>query len=98
MVVLSAPPMAAAALATVVLSMFTQGSRFDIMMSAVRAWRFIARCGSLAPQASATRDQSLRAARSLAMALKKSHATGMTKTICLQAASMSRPAALIAFR
>ena len=64
----SAPPTAAAKQATVVRSMFTQGSRLLIIRQAVTAFSFIARAGSVAPQASATRAHILRAARSLPMA------------------------------
>lgn len=65
-VTLSAPPTPAARVATVVRSMFTQGSRRVIITDEVTAcWRCAPASG--APQASATRAQSRRAARSLAI-------------------------------
>ena len=63
----SAPPTPAAKPATVVRSMFTQGSRRVIIADEVTAcWRCPAAAGD-APHASATRAHSRRAARSLAM-------------------------------
>lgn len=65
-VTLSAPPTPAASVATVVRSMFTHGSRRVIITVEVTAcWRWAP--ASRAPQTSATRAHSRRAARSLAI-------------------------------
>ncbi len=71
-VIASAPPNAAPAQATVVRSMFTHGSRLAIMRSEVVAVRCIFSAAVPAPQASATRLTSRRAARSLAMVRNRS--------------------------
>ena len=63
----SAPPVAAPKQARVVRSMFTQGSRRVIIDADVTACWACPRAASGTPDSSVTRDQSRRAARSLAM-------------------------------
>ena len=96
-VIASAPPTAAAKQATVVRSMFTHGSRRVIIAAEVTAcWR-CPRAGS-ASLSAATRPQTRRAARSLAIEANWSALTANRNSTASSAASTSRPASVSARR
>ena len=95
---LSAPPTPAAKQEQVARNWLTQMSRLLIDRDAVAAPSAMTPASSLAPQASATRAQSRRAARSLAITWKTSVPTESVKPICRHAASMLIPAPVITRR
>ncbi len=78
---LSAPATEAAKVATVPRNMFTQGSRRACILADVTADSRIDRAMSASPQASATRPQSRRKARNLAIDIKKSVSTATVNSI-----------------
>jgi hypothetical protein len=89
----SAPPTPAAKQATVVRSMFTHGSRALIIADEVTAcWRCAPASGT--PLACATRAQSRRAARSLAMLANWSAPMAYRNSSCAKASGTLSPAAV----
>ena len=92
-VAISGNPNAAPAQATVVRSMFTHGSRLAIMRSEVDAVSCSFSTADPAPQVSATRAISLRAARSLAMVTNRSASAVSPKAIWSNAIRGLSPAA-----
>jgi hypothetical protein len=93
----SAPPTPAANAASVVRSMFTQGSRCDIIGMEVTAWT-VAAPASGAPTTSATRAQSWRAARSFAMVMNWSSSAAKRKLIWRNASDVGTPPSVNARR
>ncbi len=92
-----APPMPAPKQASVVRSMFTHGSRPVIIAEEVTACCAWPPCAGT-PQASATRDQRVRAARNFAIVRNWSAVAAYRNSICPNASSTGRPAPVSARR